>query len=235
MRMLTVALLFVSASLLAGCPTESSNDIATDALYVAYRITEVGDVVLVRAEFRVGNPLGTLLELGGGDALRVNDTALAYSDLLIPHYEGTLMPAESYSFVLTRPGEEPYTSTVSAPTALTITSPAPDDELSRSADFTVTWDDPASTGVYFTSVGVFAQGCGIFVGEFVMDATTFTFAASDFMEPTEDGEGMQSVCDGETLAAELSVESALSGTLAEGLDGAISSHARTLINVTLTP
>ena len=235
MRMRLTILTMVLTSLMTGCPPVMSGSIDTDALYISYRITEVGDTVLVRAEFRVGNALGTLLELSEGDDLRVNGVAMAYRALLIPHYEGTVVPADTYSFVLTRPGEGPYTSTVSAPMPVSITSPAADTTLSRSTDFTVTWDDPANTGLYFSSVGALEQGCALFTGSFVEDLRAYSYMSEDFQVPAEEGEGTVPICEGQTVGAELAVESIAEGTMADELGGLITAHTRVSIEISLTP
>lgn len=236
-------LMFVVGSVVAvsGCMPESSSSIATDALHVSYQVVQEGDVVRVRADFRVGNALGTTLTLADGDEIRVNGTALAYEAFLIPHYEGTVMPSAQYDFVFTRPGEGSFTSSTIAPAPVTITSPSSGATVSRGNGFTATWTDPDATGDYFIGVSGVSDSCSANVSTFVDDATTFAFTPEMFREPveTEDGEEdtgeTQPVCEGQTLTGQFSVESSTNGTMATELKGSIRGITNSSVSVTLAP
>jgi len=234
MRIAYYLTLFSLCVFLIGCETELSENIATDSWYVDFSVDEDGAEANARAEFRVGNPLGTIIRLSAGDEVRINGTELFYEEFLIPHYEATISAATNYILEVTRDGEGSFRSTVVPPSPVIITSPAAGATLSQRGGFSMTWDDPEPEPTGYR-VGIRAQTdtCTSVFSSYVSDVSTYTFAPGFYTEPDEEeGEGM---CGGGTFNAEIFVISSRNGTMADELRGEITVGVRASQAVTLTP
>ena len=216
---LTTVALALSLPITTGCfPVEDSCNIKTDGLYLELDAVEENGSVEAQAIFWVGdNAGGTYLELGDcGDEIAVNGKVMTAS----PGYDNpevyvaSLEPSDSYDFVLSRPDEDPYTSTVSnAREAVTVTAPS-DATVSRAEALDVTWDNN-DTG----DVRVSVSGSCIFShSETVQDDGTHTIASGSLDATDEDA--------GESCNAKVIVDRTTAGSMASGLSGSIQAVAR---------
>lgn len=155
MKSRNVLILMCVCAALIGCPREDSCNVLTSGICFTFRVVEQDGQATATAVFTVGNALGTELALGDcGDDITVNGTALQEIRGAFVHYEAVIDPADTYTFVFTREGEDPYTSVVAPPPTVTITAPAAGTVISRAEAFDITWDNN-----YEASPGI-----GLFIG-----------------------------------------------------------------------
>jgi len=174
---LFLSLLAAVTVYLSSCAPSASEDIKTPGLYCSFSVDATNGLATASAVFRTGNPLGTNVVLSEGDEIRVNGVLLAYVDkIVVKSYDATFPAATEYSFVLTRPGESPYTCTLQSPPAVTITSPAEGASISRQSSFDVTWENngSASSTLSLILYGAYLNG----LNDNVPDTGTFTIPAN---------------------------------------------------------
>ena len=211
---------FGTAALLAGCPQITSETITTDGLYVDYIVIEEADgTAVAQARFRAGGAAGTGVQLTGGDTVTVNGEPMTLTRAVSTYYEADVDPAETYTFVFTRPDEGGYTSTISPPGSVTITEPAEGAEVSRAEDLTIRWepDNDAPGNAY--NLEVYGPCLDNFVRLAIL-VTEMTIQANDLAEETDEGGGPDATC-----TATIRVAAWGEGTMAPGLKGKISAGA----------
>lgn len=223
---------------LGGCPTSPSGAITTRGLNVYYQVEQVGDRTSVEAYFRVGSPLGALLQLTGGDEVTVNGTILTCSVLLSPRYTGTVTAADEYVFELRRPGESPYLSTVTAPLPVDLKTPVPDVVVSRQEGFTVSWDEVSPATDYEVTLDLMgSEYCRLITsifgdsltrgdyGDYSYAFTADTFALTVFDDAGQPTDETEPYCEGEIMTGTLQVDSITDGEMSPDLEGRIRARA----------
>jgi len=224
----TTVALALSLPLTTGCfPVEDSCNIKTDGLYLQLEAIEENGSVEAQAIFWVGaNAGGTYLELGDcGDEIAVNGKVMTAS----PGYDNpevyvaSLEPSDSYDFVLSRPDEDPYTSSVSnAREAVTVTGPS-DSTLSRTEAFNVAWNNNDSGEVQVSVSG----SCIFSYSETVQDDGSHTVASGNLDATDEDA--------GESCNAKVIVDRSTAGSMAPGVAGSIETISRGASNFVTAP
>jgi hypothetical protein len=124
-----------------GCGGEDSSVVRQDRVFTQYWLyyDANADVTYARATFRLGNALGTLLELTDPAAVTFNDKALSYAE--VPGWHEAQLPGKvTGTFVYTNVDGQRFTVPVSAIPEVSV--PA---ELSIPAGmaYTFTWQGPA--------------------------------------------------------------------------------------------
>jgi hypothetical protein len=130
-----------------GCSTTNSDNVNTEGFYVVFELTADGANTRGDATFYVGGLTGTVVQLSAGDSVTCNGNPMNESQDLFNRYYywggcGALTVDATYTFVFTRStasGDEVYTSTVTMPEALTLTSPGDGSTHNRGAPINVTW------------------------------------------------------------------------------------------------
>jgi hypothetical protein len=182
-RSIPVGLLAVA--LAAGCTLTSSENVKTRGIYARFVVThDQNDEVWAQASLRVGGPLGTVVDLTGGEYVACNDQELTEWVEPITGYHWSasdvaLAPSGAYVFDFVRL-DETVTSEVTMPARPTILGTDPVDGVLTAGDrLAVTWDasDPGD------QVTLSLQGPCIFgISEVRYDddgAHTFTAAVAD--------------------------------------------------------
>jgi len=188
---LTMVALSAAFLTLLGCfPTEDSCNIKTDGVYVQFEAIEEGDSAIGKATFWVGDdPGGTNLELGDScdDQIAVNGTTLSQKGSQPIYYEAAIDVAETYEFVFTREGEDPYTSTVTEMRPeVTVLGPSGGD-ISRADEFEITWEDNDGGEITLLIDGDCIWDYPDTLGDEVADNGSHTVPA-DGIEATDSGE-----------------------------------------------
>lgn len=112
-----------------GCAKTDSSNIKTSGFYADYTVKTSAtnpSVATCSASFRV-EAGGTYIDLSSGDTVTCNGQSMSRSELFgIVTYTATLAATvgSTYTVVLTRSGEAPYSASVTLPEAVSPTSPA---------------------------------------------------------------------------------------------------------------
>lgn len=129
-----------------GCAKTDSTNVKTSGIQADFRIevssTNGVESVRARATFKVGGSTGTYVDLTGGDTIICNSESLIRTELLgMVDYSRALayQPSGVYAFTFSRPGEPPYTASVTIPDVVTISSPVPGNTLRKGQDLAVAW------------------------------------------------------------------------------------------------
>jgi len=213
MRQTTIigALLVLGAVAATGCiEPENSCDLKTQGIQAEFAAIEDGDSASGQAELFTNEHVAIVLG-DCGDAITVNGVTLnAVDESASPVvYSASVDQADEYVFVFSRPDEGDYTSTVSGlRPAVDVITPAEGEEVSRAADYEVTWGD--NNG---------GAGNGEIEAVISGDCITFDYEATW----TDDGSDTIAAdsldVDGETTscAAEIALTRKVSGTLDSAL------------------
>ena len=157
-----LATLFALASILGlapGCYVVDSEDIETTSIWAHFWLEQEGDEpVIARGELRVGGPLGSIVDLSGGEQLRVNGTRLAEWMDPITGYRWLrgIVPADpdgSYLVELVRT-EEVLASAVEMPETPLILDTFPEELVQTMDRITLWWDTSGAE----TSVDILVEG-----------------------------------------------------------------------------
>ncbi len=215
-----------------GCtsPEEDSCNIRTAGIYVQYEVFEQGSSAEARATFWVGDsPGGTFLSLGScGDTITINGQSLQKKNNVDhDYYETSLAAADSYDFVFSREGEDPYSSTVSAPPDVTVTAPN-GESISRTESFDVTWETNSSGSLELLIDGDCIKDYPDVLGDSVPDNGSHTVNAGA-IEPFVSSDETESC----TANVELTREAG--GSLSPSLKGTIKASSFGLTSFTSTP
>lgn len=173
MRLSTVLIFACVCLSVAGCFQRRSCNIPTEKMICSFLVEEQDGHATATAWFSLYpeipwflGPLTPILTiapvpvaLGCGDDIAVNGITMPETRPGWPiEYKAPLDAAESYTFVFTREGEPPYTSTVAAPPSLVITAPSPGTTISRRSAFDIAWED---NGNDEENVSLTISGCCI--------------------------------------------------------------------------
>lgn len=121
--------MMIVAVLGSGCAKTDSDNIKTSGFYADYTVKTLASnssVATCSATFRV-EAGGTYIDLSSGDTVTCNGQSMSRSEILgIVTYSANLTATAgaTYTIVLTRAGESPYSSSVTLPEAVSPTSPA---------------------------------------------------------------------------------------------------------------
>ncbi len=214
----------------AGCSSTASDNVKTSGIYASYSVdgnsisTATCTVIL-----RVGGVTGTYLDLSASDQLTCDGQAMSKSSLLgIITYSASVSYSvgKSYEIVLTRSGETPYSSTVSLPEAVNITSPTSGTSFSKGSAITTTWSLPTTTaGGAYVSISASSGGSSYSKNySQTNELGTYTFAATDSQS--------ESMPVG-SWSGTIQVQRYISGTLASGLSGTILGTQSKSVAITL--
>jgi hypothetical protein len=185
----------------AACTTTSSTGIATENLFVEYQVSRHDDQVTAHATFHVGNGnTGTVVRLGDEDAISCNGVPLAVQSSVAGQvwYESQVPTTTGpFIFQFERASGDIETS-VAAPTALTMSSPAAGAMLSTQQPITVTWSPSGTAGRVDVSLQVESGSC---TSRVLASNVLDTGSASIELDAPPDGKG----CSG-TLVVRRSLE-----------------------------
>ena len=142
-RFFLLSLLAIGTFTLSCAKTDSSN-VKTTAFYAEYAIkssTANSSSAVCSASFRVESG-GTFLDLNNGDTVTCNGLAMTRTELFgIVNYSVNI-PATvggTYTFILTRSGEAPYTASVTLPEIVVPTTPSAGSVLLKGNALGVSW------------------------------------------------------------------------------------------------
>lgn len=148
-----------ATGLASGCTVVDSEDIKTTSLWAHYWLEqEVDESVVARGEIRVGGPLGTVVDLSGGEHLRVNDVRLTEWLDPVTNYRWSrgLVPPDPngrYLVDLVRT-DEVLTTTIEMPEVPVILDTFPEEVVQTMDRITVWWDTSAA----LTTVDILVEG-----------------------------------------------------------------------------
>ena len=136
----------ISMSLLVGCGSESSDDVAQDRIYTYYRFSydAATNTTTAQARFTFGNLTGTRLTLGSNSNITCNGQPLTQTTELINQtlYEATFSgQVNSGEFTWTDNDGNVFVNTIDIPAS--IDYPAGLTQIDRSASFDLTWQGDA--------------------------------------------------------------------------------------------
>lgn len=130
------------------CAKTSSDNVKTSGFYGSYSIRGNNqNSVNCSVQFQVGGPTGTYLDLSGSDSVTCNGNNMSRSELLgVITYSATVpyTVGGTYTVVLTRSGEAPYTSTAVLPEAITGMNPGTTTSYRKGASISPSWTASAN-------------------------------------------------------------------------------------------
>ncbi|MCJ8278243.1 MAG: hypothetical protein HRT44_03895 [Bdellovibrionales bacterium] len=235
--------LSVSVLSLVGCSTTESENINTEGFYAVYTLTEDaggtrGDVI-----FYVGGETGTVIQLSDGDSVTCNGNTLNENQDFIGRIYywgscGALGVGNKYTFVFTRQVDdgdnEVYTSTVTMPSAVSISSPWDSATFTRGQTIPVTWN----AGVGGDTVSVSISGSG----QSADSTGTARYVSGDGSLADDGSHTLTSEATnpdsitGVISNAAITVTRSRSGLMDPGLDGRVSATRQDSVNnLTLNP
>ncbi len=139
-------LLFALFTLLAlsSCSVTESTNVKTSGIWTHYVIENAGGVIRAYAVLRVGGSTGTILDLSGGEHVRVNSIRLTewVEPITGYHWSSALVPEAAdnrYDFNFVRTDEEVHT-VLMLPALPEIQSPAANQEICFGTPLRVAWD-----------------------------------------------------------------------------------------------
>jgi len=215
-----------------GCsPQEDSSNIKTAGIYFEFEVTDSADKAEAVATFWVGNkPGGTVLNLSGGDEIKVNGVRLSEQRGFNPiRYAATLDKADKYDFVFTRPDEDPYSSLLAQmPKPVVITGP-PASDIARDKAFEVTWEDNSadSKTIELLIGGDCFWDYPDVQGDDVADSGSYSVASG--------GLKVKDLDKGETCAATVRLKRKVNGVLCDSLKGTIKGYSVDTSSFNSTP
>ncbi len=226
----------VVSLLLIGCAKTSSDNIKTSGFYATYSISSAATsptIAICSASFSVEQG-GTYIELGSSDTVTCNGQTMTKSVVLgIVSYSANLTATvgSTYTVLLTRSGESPYSASVTLPAAIATTAPSVGFSQAKGLGLTYAWtaSSNASDAMYLT-------GDAVTSGDLACpNRATFTDS------PPENGSGAFSTTEmtlrsGGTTGAcayKISWERARVGTMPSGLNGTITAVQTVSVTGTL--
>ena len=230
------AVLTIGMLALAGCTQTDSCNIKTPAMYCGFAVVEAAGQATVTAVFSVGGPLGSKLALGPscGDDIKVNGVAMQEIQGLFVFYQAIIQQTDTYELEFTRSGEGVYKSTVTPPPPVNITAPADGTAISRASAFDITWD--ANGGANAPNINLLISGSCI--NGLVRDIADNGLYTINIGEITASGEG-EGEGEGETVNsncdASIVLTRTITGTMAQGLIGAITGQGTDQVGFSTTP
>lgn len=148
-RMWLAVMMAISFMMMA-CSKTDSDDVKTSGFYATLSVDgNNSNQVTCRATFQVGGATGTYLDLSSGDTVTCNGQSMSRSEFLgMITYTATAtyQVGATYSIVLTRAGESPYTATAVLPEAITVTSPTEGQSVTKGTAPTATWTSAVDAG-----------------------------------------------------------------------------------------
>lgn len=144
------SLMVVIALAATGCSKTPSSNVKTSGIYVSYSV--VGDNVgsaTCEAQFQVGGPTGTFLELDDGDSVTCDGQPMArneFAGIVTYRVPVTYKPRGSYIVVFTRKDEPQYVATTGIPESITGLNPVSFVGLQKSRPFSVSWTPSLNNG-----------------------------------------------------------------------------------------
>lgn len=140
----------ILAAIVVGCAKTDSSNIKTSGFYADYAVKTLAtspSVATCTATFRV-EAGGTYIDLSSGDTVTCNGQSMARSELFgIVTYSANLTATvgATYTIVLTRSGEVPYSASVTLPEAVSPTSPANNASGAKGSVLNFSWTTSSSS------------------------------------------------------------------------------------------
>lgn len=226
MKRLIFLLVLISA-FVVGCSNTDSDNVKTSGIYATFDIQATNGTATAVAKFQVGGATGTFLDLSSGDSITVNGLPLSRQELLgIIEYRRAVSYSvgDTYTFVFSRDGEDPYTSTVTLTEAVTISSPSVGADITKGTAISVQWN--AGTDINDeVSVSLSKQGDG----ESGYSNSSMVATASSHSIPANDTLTVNSG----SVSGSISVFRERQGSMAADLDGTISSSQYDSVSINL--
>lgn len=142
--MLLLAICGVSIS----CSNTNSDNVKTSGFYVTYTVRGNNqNSVSCTATLQVGGSTGTYLDLSGGDSVTCNGNSMSRSEFLgMITYSATVpySVGGTYTVVLNRSGETPYSSTAVLPEAIANMNPSSATSYTKGNPISPSWTSSAS-------------------------------------------------------------------------------------------
>lgn len=143
------SLVLVSAFAI-NCAKTDSDNIKTSGFYANLQVKSSASnpsVAVCSASFQVESG-GTFIDLSSGDVVTCNGQSMARSELLgIVSYTANLTATVggTYTIVLTRSGESPYSASVTLPEAVVATSPANNYSGTKGTSLSFSWTSSSNS------------------------------------------------------------------------------------------
>ncbi len=150
----TLGFFGLSAALIAGCSTTSSDNVKTSGFYVTYSVTQEGTAKPTAvANLQVGGATGTYIDLSESDSVSVDGTKLERQKTIINsiYYSASVEEKPTYTFVLARAEESSTTKVVSHPVPFALQET---EKLSGAytGNVTLNWSGSGTAGTMVISV-----------------------------------------------------------------------------------
>jgi hypothetical protein len=146
----TLSVVFTFSS---GCTTTDSENIKTSGIYATLEVEQESGLATVRARaiLRVGGPLGTVVDLSGGEHMDCNeDTLTEWVEPITNYHWSAKTINESndglYDFVFVRVEDELVSSQIEMPEDMVVTDASPAVTILDGELFTLTWTVPVTAG-----------------------------------------------------------------------------------------
>lgn len=212
--------IFAFALSLAACNRESSGDVKQNRIWSDYTLEYDGSVekTTASAVFRFGGATGTQLELSNGSTVSFRGQTMDFKPLLAFYQLELSGKQDTGSFVFKDADGLVFTNSVALPP--TAATPASVTEISRGADFTLTWfGDPIVAGdaVIVTLVSVVNAKTEVFTTANV-GATSLTLPSSKLSLFPNGGAKISISRERKTLSGDFEDEGGVITTRSKGLN-----------------
>lgn len=211
--------------LLAGCAKTESENIKTSGFFAGYTVSvssATPTTASCSASFTVEEG-GTYIDLSDSDTVTCNGETMVKTVLgnIVSYSKSfsTVTPGATFTIVLTRSGESPYSASVTLPQAVVVTAPSSSFSQAKGAALDFSWTVSSDVGdaMYVTTERVTSGDTKCPYAASYLDsapeAGSGTFGSSEMALPT----------DGTTGACSMNVnfERSRTGTMPSGLNGRI--------------
>lgn len=222
-------LLTLSFSSLISCSNTKSDNVKTSGIHATFSVEGNNqNSVNCQATLQVGGATGTYLDLTSGDSVTCNGNSMSRSELLgIITYSATVpyQVGSTYTIVLTRTGENPYSSSVVLPEAISNVSPSSAISQQKGSAINVSWTPSSNATEDSFSASLSATGVSALLTDSPPEQGALGFGSTDTTP---------SPVSSDSSTGTLTYSRARSGTMATGLAGTIKAYQKTSVSVTLT-
>ncbi len=232
-----LTLLVLVSILIQSCAKTNSDNIKTSGFYAEYSVSVDSSSPTVAkcvASFRVESG-GTFIDLTTGDTVTCNGQAMSRSEIAgmvsyTVNLTGTV--GATYTVLLTRSGESPYSATVTLPDPITTISPVNGASASKGAGLSFSWTPSSNASdamlVSTTSVTGGDTNCpySASYSNPAPESGVGSFSAMQMALPT--ATGTAGAC-----SLKVSWQRQRPGTMPSGLKGSVTAVQNTSVGITL--
>lgn len=225
------ALILFALSLgsIISCSKTNSDNVKTSGIHATLSVEGNNqNSVTCKATLQVGGSTGTYLDLTSGDTITCNGNSMSRSELLgIITYSATVpyQAGSTYTIVLTRTGEDPYSSSVVLPEAISNVSPSAAISQQKGSAISVSWTPSSNATEDSFSASLSATGVSAYLTDSPPEQGALGFGSTDTTP---------SPVSADSSTGTMTYTRTRSGTMATGLSGDIKAYQKTSVSVTLT-